>query len=104
MDNRPLSEQAYEAGLDYSDKNAAASLLEDLKSSVLSRMMAALGEMPVNRAEMKVKASDEWVDHVTRIVTARKVSDDAKFYHEYLRARFAEWQSEQANDRTAARL
>jgi hypothetical protein len=104
MDNRPLSEQAYEAGLDYSDKNAAASLLEDLKSSVLSRMMAALGEMAVNKAEMKVKASNEWVIHVTSIVEARREADNAKFRHEYLRARFAEWQSEQANERTAARL
>ncbi len=104
MDNRPLSEQAYEAGLDYSDKNAAASLLEDLKSSVLSRMMAALGEMAVNKAEMKVKASGEWVDHVKIVVEARRVSDNAKFRHEYLRARFQEWQSEQANARTEARL
>ncbi len=102
--DRPLSEQAYEAGLDWSSKKAAASLLESLKSSVLSRMMAALGDIAVNKAEMKVKASEEWVEHVTSIVRARKEADDAELYHEYLRARFSEWQSEQANARTEARL
>ena len=43
------------AGEDWADKESAAALLEDLKSSVLSQRAAALGDMAVNRAEQIVK-------------------------------------------------
>src|SRR5882762_10382826 len=93
MDNRPLSEQFYEAALDWSDKEAAASLKEDLKSSVLSQMMTKLGDIAVNKAEKEVKASQEWIDHVTTIVEARHEANKAKAYLEYIRMRFSQWQS-----------
>ncbi len=104
MDNRPISEQFYEAALEWSDKEAAASLKEDLKSSVMSQMMIALGEMPVNRAEATVKASTEWVNHVTGIVELRRDANKAKAYMEVIRMRFQQWSNEQANARTEARL
>ncbi len=104
MDNRPLSEQFYEAALDWSDKEAAASLLEDLKSSVMSQMMTKFGDIAINKAEKEVKASQEWVGHVTAIVEARHEANRAKAYMEVLRMRFQQWQNEQANARTEARL
>ncbi len=104
MDNRPLSEQYYEAALDWSDKEAAASLLEDLKSSVMSQMMNKLGDIAVNKAEKEVKASDEWVAHVKSIIEARHEANRAKAYLEYIRMKFAQWTNEQANARTEARL
>ncbi len=104
MDNRPLSEIYYEAALDWADKEAAASLKEDLKSSVLSQMMTKLGDIAVNKAEKEVKASDEWVQHVTSIIDARHEANKAKAYLEYTRMKFQQWQNEQANARTEARL
>ncbi len=104
MDNRPLSEQYYEAALHWSDVEAAASLKEDLKSSVLSQMMTKLGDMPINRAEATVKASQEWVDHVTDIVETRREANKAKAMLEVIRMRFQQWSNEQANARTEARL
>ncbi len=104
MDNRPISEQFYAAAIEHADAEAAASLLEDLKSSVLSQMMTALGDMAVNKAEMKVKASGEWVSHVTSIIEARRHANKTKAFVEVLRMRFQMWQSEQANARAEARL
>ncbi len=103
-DNDPLSEQYYKAALEWSDYEGAASLKEDLKSSVLSQMMMKLGDMPVNRAEATVKASPEWVSHVTDIIETRRDANKAKARMEVIRMRFQQWQSEQANARTEARL
>jgi hypothetical protein len=103
-DNLPLYEQYRIAALDWTDKEAAASLLEDLKSATLAQKMTALGDMPVSRAEMQVKASPAWMDYVGRIVEARQEANVAKVHLEYLKMRFQEWQSQEANHRIEARL
>ena len=62
---QPLSEQFRIVAKRWVDCDAAANLLEETKSAVLAQMMAKLGDMPVSRAEMNVKASDEWTEHIT---------------------------------------
>jgi hypothetical protein len=86
------------------EKDAAASLLEETKSAVLSQRMQALGDMPVSRAEMQVKASEEWADFVDKMVKAREAANLAKVRLEFLRMKFSEWQSEEANERLKAKL
>lgn len=101
--NAPISEQLYRAGMDWADKNAAANLLEETKSATLSQMMSQHSTLPISRAEMMVKSSAEWMQFIQKMVDARHKADLAKVRLEYLRARFQEWQSAEANHRVQAR-
>lgn len=79
-------------------------MLEDTKSAVLSQMMLKLGDMPVSKAEMQVKASDEWGDFIHKMVEARKKANLLKVQLEYIRMRSSEWQSMEASKRAEMRM
>lgn len=102
--NIPLSEQYRIVAKKWVDADAAASILEETKSAFLSKQMAALGDMPVSRAEMMVKASDEWTDYVTGMVRAREQATLLRVQLEYIRMRHAEEQSFNATKRAEMRL
>lgn len=106
MDNRPISEQLLVTGTEWADAEAAASLLRDTKSAVLSQRMLPLVEtgMAVNKAEMQIKGSEEWLDHLTKINKAEHHANLLKVRLEHLRAKLQEWISEDANHRLQARL
>ncbi len=72
MSNEPLSEQFRIVAKQWVEADAAASVLEETKSAVLSQRMLALGEMTVSKAEMTVKGSPEWTEHVTRLLRREK--------------------------------
>ena len=99
-----ISEQFRLAAKDWVEKDSAASLLEETKSAVLSQRMQALGDMPVNRAELTVKASPEWHDFLRRMVDARTAANLAKVKCEWLRMRFSERQSAEATNRAEMKL
>jgi len=102
--NRPLSEQFRIIAKKWVDADGAASMLEETKSAVLSKMMVDLGDMPVSKAEMQVKASDAWRDHITQMVEARSQASLLKVQMEYIRMKFHEWQSHAANRRAEMKL
>lgn len=102
--NLALSEQWSQAAEIWADQESAASLLEETKSAVLSQMMSRTNEKTVSKAEMTVKASDEWRQHVEKIVRARTAANKAKVKLEYLKMRFWEWQSAEANHRQGAKF
>jgi hypothetical protein len=104
LTNAPLSEQFRLAAKDWVDKDSAASMLEETKSAVLSQKMAALGDMPVSKAELTVKASEEWHEFVKGMVNARTSANLAKVKLEWIRLKFNEWQSENATKRAEMRL
>lgn len=103
-DERPLSEQFRVVAKRWVDLDAAANLLEETKSAVMSQMMLAQGDMPVSRAEMNVKGSLEWTDHLKSMVEARRDANLAKVQMKYIEMRHHEWQSANANLRHEARL
>ena len=103
-DNLPLSEQFRLVAKAYVDANAAADLLEELKSSFLSQKMADLGDMPVSRAEMLVKSSAEWSDYIGKMVAARKEANRRKVQMEFIRMKFGEWNSSEASKRAEMKL
>lgn len=103
-DNMPLSEQYRIVAKKWVDADAAANLLEETKSAVLARRMAALGDMPVSKAEMTVKASAEWADYIEKMVNARKQAALLKAQLEFLRMRFQEWNSAEASKRAEMKL
>ena len=104
FDNRPWSEIYRVAGEDWVDKEAAAQLLEDTKSSVMAQKQALYGDIPVNKAEQKVKASKEWEDHIKKIVAARQAANHAKIHLEYVRMAAWEENNKNANARAELRL
>lgn len=104
MSNQPISEQYRITAKEWVEADAAASLLEETKSAVLSQRMAALGAGPVSKAEMTVKASPEWEEHVTKMVDARKQANFLKVKLEWLRMKFSEVQSSEATKRAEMKL
>jgi hypothetical protein len=104
MENAPLSEQFRLAAEEWVDADAAANLLEETKGAVLSRMMAAYGDIAVSRAEMNVKASGAWMDHLQKMLAAREKAALLKVKVDYIKMRFQEWQSAEANNRAEMRL
>ena len=102
--NQPLSEQFRVVAKKWVDADSAASMLEETKSAVLSKWMSEMGDMPVSKAEMAVKASDKWVDYVKSMVEARQQAAMLKVQLEYIRMRFHEWQSHAANRRAEMKL
>lgn len=104
MSNQPLSEQFRIVAKQWVDADAAADMLEETKSAVLSQKMLALGEMPVSKAEMMVKASDDWKGHIVSMVDARKRANLLKVQLEHIRMRFGEQQSEEATKRAEMKL
>jgi len=104
MSNLPLSEQFRLISKKWVDADAAANILEETKSAVLARMMVSQGDIPVSRAEMQVKSSEEWSEFITNMVEARKNAALLKVQLEYIRMQFSEWQSAEATRRAEMKL
>ena len=103
-ENLPISEQYRLIAKKYVDADSAATLLEECKSAILAKMMAARGDMPVSKAEMQVKASDEWSDYIGKMVRARERAALLKAQMTYIQMKFQEWQSDNATRRAEMRL
>ena len=102
--SEPISEQFRISAKEWVEADAAASMLEECKSATLSQMMNALGDMPVSRAEMEVKATEEWMEYLRKMVEARGKSNLLKVKCEWLRMRHSEQQSREASARAEMRL
>jgi len=66
--------------------------------------MSEEGDVPVSRAELNVKASDEWQEYISEMASARHKATKLKVQLEYIRMKFMEWQSENATKRAEMRL
>ena len=104
MSNAPLSEQYRIVAKKWVDAEAAASMLEDTKSAVLSQQMLALGEMPVSKAEMLTKANPEWIDHIKKITEARAAANLLKVQMDYIKMKSGEQASYEATRRAEMKL
>lgn len=105
---RPQSELYREAAQRWSDADAAARMLEECKSAVFAQRVAELlAEFPHYshaKAEMKVKSSDVWLDHLGKLVRARTAANRAKIELEFLRMQYWEKTQDRADQRYEARL
>jgi len=100
----PISEQFRVVAKVWVEADAAANLREETKSAVLARMMIACGDMPVSRAEMQVKASNDWHEFVTEMVEARKKASELKVKLDYIKMKYHEQQSAEASRRAEMKL
>jgi hypothetical protein len=100
----PISERYRLVAKEWVELDHAARLMEETKSAVLSQKMAALGDMPVSKAELAVKASSEWHDFVKSMVDSRTAANLKKVELEWIRMRFSEQQSREATERAERKL
>ena len=100
----PLSEQFRIIAKKWVDADAAASILEESKSAFLSRLMIEKGDMPVSKAEMQDKASQEWQEYIDNMTVSRANAAKLKVQLEYIRMKFNEWQSIEATKRAEMKL
>jgi hypothetical protein len=103
-DNKDYPRWIKEAHDDWNDKDHAARMLEDTKTLVFNQKCAALGDIPVNRAEQTIKASKDWHDYVVTIVEAKTEANRAWAEYEYRKNQYDMWKNEEANHRAEARL
>ena len=101
---RPQSELYREAATRWADLDAAARMLEEGKSAVLSQRMARCGDMPVSKAELQVKASPEWADYIKKMVNAKTAANKARIEMEFVKMQAWEQQSRQAYERQEMRM
>ena len=106
--DRPLSEQFRIASKIWCDADAAATVLEELKSAVLAQKKSALIEKDCRlseaRAERLVKASADWDETIRQAVTARAEANALKMELEVIRMQHREWVAANADQRTERRL
>ena len=100
----PISEQYRLAAEEWVDLDGAARILEDSKSCILAQWINDYGDIPVSRAEAKVKASDNWLRLVEQTAEARTKANKAKIQCDYLRMRFSEEIGKDANSRIERKL
>ncbi len=103
-DNQPISEQYRLVAKKWVDAEAAAHILEETKTAVLSQRQLALGDMPVSRSEMQVKGSQDWHEHLEKIGAARKAANLLKVQLKYLEMRGWENTNHEANKRAEMKL
>ena len=104
ISNQPLSEQYRLKALEWADLDNAARMLDEGKTTFLAQRKAAMGDVPDSHAEKAVKASPEWSDYIKKMVRAKTLANKAKIELEYIRMRFSEWQSAEANQRIERKL
>jgi hypothetical protein len=101
---RPISEQFRVVAKQWVDDDKAASILEESKSAVLSQMMLKEGDIPVSKAEMRVKGSAEWQDYLDKMVNARADANLRKLHMDYLRMKEREADREDWNARSERKM
>lgn len=106
---RPLSEQFRLIALEYADAEAAACVLEELKTTTLEKLKSdiidrAEEKMPESRAERLAKCSAEWDIYVRQMCDARAKANKKRLQLAYIKLRFAEWQAADASARAEYKL
>ena len=101
---RPISEQFRIVARQWVEADKAASILEESKSAVLSQMMLKEGDMPVSKAEMRVKGSAEWQDYLDKMVCARSDANLRKVQMDYLKMKEREADREDWNARSERKM
>ncbi len=104
MSNQPLSEQYRIVAKKWVTAHAAASLLEECKTPTLSQKQLALGDMPVSRSEMIVKASDEWHNYIKIMVSAREAANLLDVQCEFIKMQSKEQLSHEYSVRSEMKL
>lgn len=100
----PISEQFRLKAMEWAELDSAARMLEEGKTTYLAQQKALLGDIPDSHAEKQVKASQPWADYIKTMVRAKTAANKARVDVDYLKMRFQEWQSAEANARSERKM
>ena len=78
MDADQIYAAIIKSGEEWADMDAAASLLEETRKSVLAKLMNECQAASIAAKEMYALAEEEYKKHVATMVTARKVANRAR--------------------------
>ncbi len=105
---QPISEQFRIVAKQWVDADAAASLMEELKTTTLEKMKTRIveadGPMADNRAERLAKCHPDWEEYLRQMCKHREVANRLKMQLEYLRIRHREWVGADATARAEMKL
>ena len=106
---RPISEQFRIVANQYADANAAAKLMEEMKTTTLenikTRIMSEANEpMADNKAERLAKCSDDWKTYIKDMCGHRARADKLKLQLDYIKIKHSEQQQDRADARDEKRM
>jgi hypothetical protein len=105
---QPISEQFRIVAKQWCDADAAASLMEELKTTTLEKMKSDLiernGPTPDNTATRLAKCNSEWTDYLAQMCKHRAEANRLKCQMEYIRMRHREWIGADATARAEMKL
>src|SRR5687767_2197670 len=88
------------SGEDWSDKDAAANLLEETRKTILAELMNGAGAPSMSAKESQALADPAYKLHLTKMVAARKEANRAKVKYDAVRV-LAEMRRTQESTRRA---
>jgi hypothetical protein len=105
---RSIVEKFRLVALKYVDADAAASLMEELKSTAMEERKSALiaerGDMADNKAERLVKSSPDWRAYITEMCRLRSVANKYKLQLEVIRMEERQMDREYWHGRSEAKM
>ena len=106
--DQPLSEQYRVIAKKWADADSAAHIMEEMKTTTLEQRKCKLIDanpgMAEAKAERLAKAAPDWEEYVRHMCKARSQANLLRQQLEYIRMKFSEWQSAEANARQEGRL
>jgi hypothetical protein len=104
MDSNALYNRIIETGETWADLDAAASLLEETKKSVLAKLMLEADATSAAAKEMYALADETYVAHVRQMVKTREAANKAKVRWDSARIYADLRRSEEATRRAEANI
>lgn len=78
IDAEEIFTRIVKAGEDWADAEAAASMLEEARKSVLAKLMNEAAATSIAGKEMMALADEQYEAHIKAMVTARKAANKAR--------------------------
>jgi len=104
MDVDAIYEKLRVAGEDYADKEAAASILEETKKTLLAQLKTVSKAGSDAARETEAMASTGFTEHVNSMVEARRMANRAKVKYDSMKVWVELKRTEAANERAAMNL
>lgn len=104
MDVNAIYDRLENAGADYADKEAAASLLEETKKTLLAQLKTVSKAGSDAARETEAMSSAGFLEHVQSMVEARRVANRAKVKYDSMKVWVELKRTEAANERAAMNL
>jgi hypothetical protein len=102
--DQPIAERYRLIGEEWADADAAYYMLDTSRTAVLAQIVAQSKEASFQRAESNARASAEYREHIQKTTDAKRKANLLRVRMEYLKMRFALWNSSDANQRAERKM